>query len=40
ARALHATVAVGQEITREHYKAVAAAIRFADRMHAKRREQG
>jgi len=32
ARALHATVDVGQEISRDHYKAVAAAIRFADRI--------
>ena len=37
ARALHASVEVGREITREHYKAVAAAIRFADRMRAKRK---
>ncbi len=40
ARALHATVEVGREITREHYKAVAAAIRFADRMRTKRKRQG
>lgn len=32
ARALHATVEIGQEIRPEHYKAVAAAVRFADRM--------
>ena len=32
ARALHATVEIGQEIPRDHYKAVAAAIRFADRI--------
>ena len=32
ARALHATVEIGREIRPEHYKAVAAAIRFADRM--------
>ena len=32
ARALHATVDVGQQIPRDHYKAVAAAIRFADRI--------
>ncbi|MBP7241944.1 flagellar biosynthesis protein FlhB [Amaricoccus sp.] len=32
ARALHATVKVGREIAPEHYRAVAAAIRFADRM--------
>ncbi len=30
ARSLHATVEVGEEIRREHYAAVAAAIRFAD----------
>jgi len=30
ARALHATVELGQEIRPEHYRAVAAAIRFAD----------
>lgn len=30
ARALHATVEIGQEIHEEHYQAVAAAIRFAD----------
>jgi flagellar biosynthetic protein FlhB len=40
ARALHATVEIGQEISRDHYKAVAAAIRFADRMRAKRKGQG
>ncbi len=32
ARALHATVELGQEIQPDHYKAVAAAIRFAERM--------
>ncbi|MCF2905965.1 flagellar type III secretion system protein FlhB [Octadecabacter sp. CECT 8868] len=32
ARALHATIEVGQTIPRDHYKAVAAAIRFADRI--------
>lgn len=32
ARALHATVAVGDHIRQEHFRAVAAAIRFADRM--------
>lgn len=35
ARALHAEVELGQEITFEHYKAVAAAIRFADRIRQK-----
>ena len=32
ARALHATIEVGQGIAPDHYRAVAAAIRFADRM--------
>jgi len=32
ARALHATVEIGQEVPRDHYKAVAAAIRFADKI--------
>lgn len=32
ARSLHATIDVGQTIDRNHYQAVAAAIRFADRM--------
>lgn len=32
ARALHATVEVGEEVRREHYQAVAAAIRFADKL--------
>lgn len=35
ARALHAEVAVGEEIARRHYRAVAAAIRFAERMRRK-----
>lgn len=35
ARALFATVEVGREIRREHYAAVAAAIRFADAMRKK-----
>lgn len=35
ARALHATTEIGQEIAREHYKAVAAAIRFAEKMREK-----
>ena len=39
ARALHATVDLGQEIAEEHYRAVAAAIRFADRMRKIAREQ-
>ncbi len=35
ARALHASVAIGAEIAPEHYKAVAAAIRFAESMRQK-----
>lgn len=35
ARALHATTDVGQQIAPEHYKAVAAAIRFAEAMRQK-----
>ncbi len=38
ARALHATVEIGQEISREHYKAVAAAIRFAEAMRKRARK--
>ncbi|UWQ91335.1 flagellar type III secretion system protein FlhB [Rhodobacteraceae bacterium M382] len=38
ARALHATVAIGQEITEEHYGPVAAAIRFAETMRRKAKE--
>lgn len=37
ARAIHATVEIGQEIRVEHYRAVAAAIRFADAMRRKSR---
>ncbi|MBI6629394.1 flagellar type III secretion system protein FlhB [Pontibaca salina] len=37
ARAIHATVALGQEITEDHYRAVAAAIRFAERMRMRAR---
>lgn len=37
ARALHATVAIGQEIRREQFAAVAAAIRFAETMREKAR---
>lgn len=40
ARALHATVAVGREIHPDHYRAVAAAIRFSDRMRAAARARG
>lgn len=35
ARAIHASVEIGQEIRVEHYRAVAAAIRFADAMRRK-----
>jgi len=35
ARAIHATVEIGQEIRSEHFRAVAAAIRFADAMRRK-----
>lgn len=37
ARAIHATVDLGQEVRTEHYRAVAAAIRFADAMRRKAR---
>ncbi len=37
ARALHASVEIGQEISSDHYKAVAAAIRFAETMRARAR---
>lgn len=36
ARALHAALDIGQEIRREHYVAVAAAIRFADELRARK----
>ncbi len=39
ARALHATVEIGEEVRPEHYKAVAAAIRFADKMRRKARQR-
>lgn len=38
ARALHATTEIGQEIAPEHYRAVAAAIRFADGLRRRARE--
>ncbi|ARO15414.1 flagellar biosynthetic protein FlhB [Ketogulonicigenium robustum] len=38
ARALYAETEVGQEIGRQHYRAVAAAIRFADEMRKKARK--
>jgi flagellar biosynthetic protein FlhB len=37
ARALHATVDIGDEIGKEHYQAVAAAIRFAEAIRQKAR---
>jgi len=37
ARAVHATVEIGDEILHEHYAAVAAAIHFADAMRKKAR---
>lgn len=37
ARALYAEVAIGQEISRKHYREVAAAIRFAEQMRKKAR---
>ncbi len=38
ARALHATVKIGEEITREQFGPVAAAIRFAEQMRVKARQ--
>lgn len=38
ARALHATVDIGEEIPAEHYRPIAAAIRFADAMRVKHRK--
>jgi flagellar biosynthesis protein FlhB len=40
ARALHAAVEIGREIAPEHYRAVAAAIRFSDRLRRAARERG
>lgn len=40
ARALHATVKIGREIAPEHYRAVAAAIRFADRIRRAAKARG
>lgn len=40
ARALHATTEIGQEIPVEHYRKVAAAIRFADKMRMKAAQKG
>jgi flagellar biosynthetic protein FlhB len=39
ARAIHATVEIGQEIRVEQYRAVAAAIRFADAMRKRARRR-
>ncbi|MFK7744694.1 MAG: flagellar type III secretion system protein FlhB [Roseobacter sp.] len=39
ARALHATTPIGSQISPDHYKAVAAAIRFADQMKEKIKRQ-
>ncbi|NOD35505.1 MULTISPECIES: flagellar biosynthesis protein FlhB [unclassified Ruegeria] len=39
ARALHATVEIGQEIAEEYYRPVAAAIRFAEAMRKRAKEQ-
>jgi flagellar biosynthesis protein FlhB len=40
ARALYAAVRIGDQILPEHYRAVATAIRFAERMRRKAREMG
>lgn len=40
ARALHATVEIGEQIRPEHYRAVAASIRFAEKMRRKARPGG
>lgn len=40
ARALHATTVIGDEISPDHYRAVAAAIRFADAMRTRARSFG
>jgi flagellar biosynthetic protein FlhB len=39
ARALHAAVGIGEEIRAEHYRPVAAAIRFADAMRRRAGER-
>jgi flagellar biosynthetic protein FlhB len=39
ARAIHASVDLGQEVRAEHYRAVATAIRFADAMRRKARRR-
>lgn len=40
ARAIHATVEIGQEIQEQHYRAIAAALRYAEVMRKKARERG
>jgi len=40
ARAIHATVDVGEEIHPDHYRAIAAAIRFAEAMRKRARARG
>jgi len=40
ARALHASAEIGREITPEHYRAVAAGVRFADRIRKAARARG
>ncbi|SOC08112.1 flagellar biosynthetic protein FlhB [Rhodobacter sp. JA431] len=40
ARALHAAIEVGDEIRPEHYRPVAAAIRFAEKMRRRAKERG
>ena len=40
ARALFATIRIGQEIAPDQYRAVAAAVRFAEKMRVRAREQG
>ena len=39
ARAIHATVEIGHEIAPDHYRAIAAALRFAETMRKKSRER-
>lgn len=40
ARAIHATVKIGHEIRPDHYKAIAAALRYAEIMREKARQRG
>ena len=39
ARALHATTEIGEQIAPKHYRAVAAAIRFAEKMRQAARKR-